>query len=310
MCPLQKSHKFFTTVKDDCAMKSITLKVIDFICMRISGNYDVVDLTWFNLYDKSINNLQGDFVLAVDVADPPYFLKEKLEWMRNLNRPVYYVGPIIKNFPFPIIPFFGWLRFRFQELTNKIKHEDFFVSFNRKPHWHRQVYFDNLKKYPDLLAEGYCSFFEIQPKHELAKLDLDKNINKLQSLAQQIDEKQLYSSFEIVCETSATNNHIFLTEKFLKCVSSETPLLFLGDLKTLTTLKTYYGFNDFGPDDTYDLEPDYNKRVENVLTIAKNFFSHPLQKTYDNAKRNAEHLFRNFDQIHDSYVEKALLCMK
>ena len=42
MCPLQKSHKFFTTVKDDCAMKSITEQVVDFICMRISGNYDVV----------------------------------------------------------------------------------------------------------------------------------------------------------------------------------------------------------------------------------------------------------------------------
>ena len=93
-------------------------------------------------------------------------------------------------------------------------------------------------------------------------------------------------------------------------MSSETPLLFLGDYKTLTTLKTYYGFNDFGPDDTYDLEPDYNKRVENVLTIAKNFFSHPLQKTFDNAKRNAEHLFSKFDKIHDNYVEKALLCMK
>ena len=110
-------------------MKSITLKVIDFICMRISGNYDVVDLTWFNLYDKSINNLQGDFVLAVDVADPPYFLEEKLNWMHNLDRPVYYVGPIIKNFPFPIIPFFGWLRFRFQDLSTKIKHEDFFCIF-------------------------------------------------------------------------------------------------------------------------------------------------------------------------------------
>ena len=275
-----------------------------------NGNYDVVDLTWFNLYDKSINNLQGDFVLAVDVADPPYFLEEKLNWMHNLDRPVYYVGPIIKNFPFPIIPFFGWLRFRFQDLSTKIKHEDFFVSFNRKPHKHRQIYFDTFKNYTDLSAKGYCSFFEIQPKHELASLTLDNNIYKLQSLAQQIDEKQLYSSFEIVCETSATNDHIFLTEKFLKCVSSETPLLFLGDYKTLTTLKTYYGFNDFGPDDTYDLEPDYNKRVENVLTIAKNFFSHPLQKTFDNAKRNAEHLFFKFDKIHDNYVEKALLCMK
>lgn len=305
-CPQQKSSKFFTTVRDDCAMKSITEKVVDFISMRVSGNYDVVDLTWFNQYGNVINNLQGDFVLAVDVADPPYFLAEKLTWMRSLNKPVYYVGPIIKDFPFPIIPFFGWLRFRFQNITNKIKHENFFVSFNRKPHEHRQIYFDIFKKYPDLISKGYCSFFEIQPKHELASLTLDKDINKLQSLAQEIDEKQLYSSFEIVCETSATNNHVFLTEKFLKCVASETPLLFLGDHNTLTMLKKYYGFTQFGPDDSYDSEPDYSARVENVLTIAKNFYNYPLRQVYDNAKRNAEHLHEHFDAIHDKCVYKAL----
>lgn len=291
-------------------MKSITEKVIDFICTRVSGNYDIVDLTWFNLHDDSINFLQGDFVFAVDVADPPYFLEEKLAWLRSLNKPVYYVGPIIKNFPFPIIPFFGWLRFRHQELTTKIKHDNFFVSFNRKPHPHRQEYFNRLKRHPDLVDKGYCSFFEIQPKHELASLELDNDIFKLQSLAQQIDEKQRYSSFEIVCETSATSNHVFLTEKFLKCICSETPLLFLGDQNTLSTLKTYYGFKDFGPDDSYDLEPVYDIRVENVLSIAKNFFTYPLQKTYDNAKLNAEHLFTRFDKIHDIYVERALSCLK
>ena len=310
LCPLQRLSNILSTVKTDCAMKSITEKVVDFICNRVSGSYDVVDLTWFNQYDDSIQNLQGDFILAVDVADPPYFLEEKSNWMRSLNKPVYYVGPIIKNFPFPIIPFFGWLRFRFQDLTTKIRHEDFFVSFNRKPHHHRQVYFNKLKEHPDLIDKGFCSFFEIQPKHELANLDLDNDIFKLQSLAQKIDEKQLYSSYEIVCETSATDYHVFLTEKFLKCIASETPLLLIGDYKTLSTLKTHYGFYDFGPDDTYDLVPDFNNRVENVLNVATNFFSYPLQNTFDNAKRNAEHLFTRFDKIHDSYVEKALQCIK
>ena len=306
----QKLPKFYTTVRADCAMKLITEKVINFISDRISGNYDIIDLTWFDQYDESIKNLKGDFVLAVDVADPPYFLPEKLAWMKGLSKPVYYVGPIIKNFPYPIIPFFGWLRFRFQNITNKVKHENFFVSFNRKPHKHRQIYFNEISNHPDLISKGYCSFFEIQPKHELAQLTLDNNIFKLQSLAQEIDEKQLYSSFEIVCETSATNYHVFLTEKFNKCISSETPLLLIGDYNTLTTLKTYYGFHDFGPDDSYDREPDYSTRLSKVLSVAKNFFNLPLQKTFDNAKRNAEHLHEKFDDIHDGYVERAILCIK
>ena len=70
--------------------------------MRVSGNYDVVDLTWFNQYGNVINNLQGDFVLAVDVADPPIF---SINLMRSLNKPVYYVVQIIKDFLFPLFPF-------------------------------------------------------------------------------------------------------------------------------------------------------------------------------------------------------------
>ena len=240
------------------------------------------------------------------IADPPYYFDEKVDWIKKVNKPIIYIGPLINNMPCPVIPFFGWLRFRPQTFKSKIQHEDFFVSFNRKPHTHRKTYFDTLKNYPHLLDRGYVSFFEEIPKHEIAKLSLDDDIIKLQSLAQQIDEKQRYSAFEIVCETSATSYHIFLTEKFNKCLASESPLLLLGDCKTLWTLKTYYGFNDFGPDDSYDLVPDYKTRVHKVLEIAHNFFNYPLKKTYDNAKRNAEHLHEKFDAIHDKYVFKHL----
>ena len=248
------------------------------------------------------------------MADPPYYLEKKIDWLSKVRSPVFYVGPIIKNLPCPTIPFFGWLRFRPQHLTEKIKYENFFVSFNRKPHIHRKQFFNALKTYSQLISNGYVSFFEDLPKSEISSLSLDLDIVKLQSLAQQIDEKQLYSSFEIVCETSATNSHIFLTEKFNKCVASETPLLLLGDYKTLFTLKNYYGFTDFGPDDSYDLEPSYDVRMSKVLNIATNFYNYPLKKVYDNAKRNADHLQNNFDIIHDNHVfksfSKAIKCLR
>ena len=101
---------------------------------------------------------------------------------------------------------------------------------------------------------------------------------------------------------------------FRSCVASETPLLLLGDYKTLFTLKNYYGFTDFGPDDSYDLEPSYDVRMSKVLNIATNFYNYPLKKVYDNAKRNADHLQNNFDIIHDNHVfksfSKAIKCLR
>lgn len=287
-------------------MKLITQKVVNFINNYTPNNTKFIDLTWFNQYDENYYIYDDSLIFAIDVADPPYYFDEKYEWIMKHHGRVIYVGPVIEKMPCPTIPFFGWLRFRPQEIKSKIKYEDFFVSFNRKPHLHRQQYFDELKNHSNLLSKGYVSFFEDLSKHEIAKMSLDKDIVKLQSLAQQIDDKQLYSGFEIVCETSATNYHVFLTEKFNKCVASETPLLLLGDYKTLYCLKTYYGFTDFGPDDSYDDESNYHVRLSKVLNIANDFFKYPLRKVFDNAKRNAEHLHNRFDEIHDRYVIKSL----
>jgi hypothetical protein len=288
-------------------MKLITTKVINFISELLPLNTTYVDLTWFNQYNNHIDTSNSSFIVAVDVADPPYFFEEKVNWIKSVNKPIIYVGPLVKNLPCPVVPFFGWLRFRPQIFKSKQNYDGFFVSFNRKAHSHRKYYFNTLKNFPNIMNNGYISFFEDIPKHEIAPLSLDNDIVKLQSLAQIIDEKQLYSAFEIVCETSASTSHIFLTEKFNKCIASETPLLFLGDYKTLTILKSYYGFTDFGPDDSYDEEPNYAVRVAKVLSIASNFYSYPVKKAYDNAKRNAEHLHENFDAIHDKYVFKHLL---
>ena len=76
------------------------------------------------------------------------------------------------------------------------------------------MYFDTIKTFPDILEKGYVSFFQDMKKHEISSVDEYNDITKLQSLAQKIDDKQRYSAFEIVCETSATDYHIFLTEKF------------------------------------------------------------------------------------------------
>ena len=307
---MRYNAKYLSNVKADCELKLLTQNVANFITSCVKGNYNIVALTWFDKFNFSNHTFDGDFIIALDVADPPYFLWDKVKWMKSLNKPVYLVGPVIKNFPFPIIPFFAWLRYRQQKYHAKQSKDNYFVSFNRKPHNHRLKYYEAIKKHPQLLDFGYCSFFEIEPKHEIASLELDKDIVKYLKMAMQIDEKQIYSSFEIVCESSATSDWGFLTEKFVKCIATETPLVLIGDYNILSILKNYYGFTDFGPDDSYDSEINFDMRVAKLLNISTNFFSYPLDKVYDNAKRNAEHLFTNFDSIHDQYVYKALSCIR
>ena len=287
-----------------CEMNIITQKTVNYVCSFLDGNYSVIDLTWFNQYDQSILKIDpdSDYVVAVDVADPIYFYEEKITWMRKLGKPVIFIGPPTNQFPF-VIPFFAWLRFRSQNYAPKQSHDNFFVSFNRKPHLHRKFYFEQLQSY-QLANKGLISYHDINPLHEIHSPSLDKDIVRLQNLAQIIDEKQLYSSFEIICETSPSDTHIFLTEKFNKGIASETPIFLAGCRGSLHTLKKYYGFTDFGPDDSYDLLPTYQERTLNMLSIADSFFDYPINSVFDNAKKNAYHLFNHFDTIHDSIVDK------
>ena len=99
-------------------------------------------------------------------------------------------------------------------------------------------------------------------------------------------------------------------KKIVKCISTATPLLLLGNQYALYNLKKYYGFTDFGIDDSYDKVPDYHQRVALLLKQAHSFFDYPLDIVFDNAKKNAHHLNFNFDSIHDdiasSFLEKSL----
>lgn len=296
------SSNYYTNQVNPCEMNLLTQKVVDFVSQRFLGDFSIVDLTWFNQFDESIFHIESDYILAIDVADPPYFLKEKLRWIDKVKKPVIFIGPPTNEFN-NVVPFLAWLRFRTQTHSQKQSIDKFFVSFNRKPHDHRKTFISKLQR-SSFYNKGLISYHDLKPFHKIHSLDLDGDIVLLQKLAQEIDEKQLHSFFEIICETSPSNNHIFLTEKFNKCVASETPLFLAGCFGSLHTLKKYYGFTDFGPDDSYDLLPSYEERITKMLSLANQFFDLPLNSVFDNAKKNAYHLFNHFDTIHDSIVDK------
>ena len=121
-----------------------------------------------------------------------------------------------------------------------------------------------------------------------------------------IDENNYIRHLRLLGETCPADDQVFLTEKIVKCIASETPLLLLGSRYSLKTLKNYYGFTDFGIDDSYDNLETIRLRTDIVLHQASSFFNYPLKTVFDNAKKNAYHLFNNFDNIHDRLVEKYL----
>jgi hypothetical protein len=301
------AQRFLTNQINPCVMNNITQKTVDYIDSRIyNKNYTIVDFTWFNQYTKqSLSKIQGDFVVCVDVADPLYFGERKaalINYLESIGLPCIFVGPPNKFIPCPIIPFHSWLRFRHQSFSKKLDRDSFFISFNRTPHDHRKQLFQNIKKSP-IYSRGFTSFFEENINNEISSMSLNDDIVKLQSLAQVVDEKQLYSLFEIVSETAASDDQVFFTEKIVKCIASETPLLLLGCRYALHTLKNYYGFTDFGLDDSYDTLHGYKNRLNSILNQADSFFSQPINSVFDNAKKNAYHLFNDFDSIHDRIVD-------
>jgi len=286
-------------------MNIITQQTVEFVLQRLKQqNVSIVDLTWFNQYSQI--SLEGDLILLFDVADPIYFEHEKIAWIKSLNKPVIFIGHPNTLMPCPVIPFLSWLRFRPQNYKPKEARDTFFVTLNRKPHDHRLLFFNQISQTPSLLTKGYTSFFQNDSKHEIANLELDNDIVRLQNLAQIIDEKQRYSLFEIVCETCPAEDQLFFTEKTTKCLASETPLLLIGSRFSLTTLKNHYGFHTFGLDDSYDVLSSIEKRIESVIKQANLFFDTPLNSVFDNAKRNAYHLFNDFDKIHDELFYRFL----
>ena len=77
-------------------------------------------------------------------------------------------------------------------------------------------------------------------------------------------------------------------------------------MKKHSLFKNYYGFTNFGIDDSYDNLETIRLRTDIVLHQASDsFFNYPLKTVFDNAKKNAYHLFNNLT-IHDRLVEKYL----
>lgn len=139
-----------------------------------------------------------------------------------------------------------------------------YINLNNHPTEHRSQLIDNLCKY-DLLNDGintwnadfneYSYHYSHWTPTNLKFDEFDKN-----NLIKSFTKKLLNSNtlFNLVCETSHSNNNIFYTEKTFKPILMAQPFIILGNVNQNHNL-TKYGFV------TYDKVVDYSFDKNNSL---------------------------------------------
>ena len=291
-------------------MHILTKKCAEYISTFLSCSYTILDFTWFDqsLVNKDFQVLKDiDLIIILEVADPIWFTTEKIEWIKKQTIPIIFIGVPNNFIPTYCVPLISWFRFREQKAFTRNIYEDFYVSINGKTHPHRVLLKEKLNDNNFLKDRGIFSFDSQNPLRASQYLpDPEEDIVTYQYRAQLIDDYQLFSMFEIVCETQAADNQIFLSEKSVKAISTESPLFLAGCKGSLQMLKSIYGFKDFTQDDSYDLESSYDRRLALLVELLDDFYQNPQQRVFDNAKFNMNHLYSNFDQIHDTIFESTL----
>jgi len=121
--------------------------------------------------------------------------------------------------------------------------------------------------------------------------------------------KNIWSKYyiEIVAETDCYNGYYF-TEKTIKCLLSKKPFILLSGMGAIKNLQDM-GFKTFHPyiDETYDLEPDTNKRLELIKKEISRIYSLTTEekiKLFTNISPILINNQTNYIQIVENYNKK------
>jgi CRISPR/Cas system CSM-associated protein Csm2 small subunit len=102
------------------------------------------------------------------------------------------------------------------------------------------------------------------------------------------------ANFEIISE--AVTDHIFYaTEKTYKSIVAKLPFMAISTAGYLGYLRSL-GFETFGSiiDESYDQEPDLEKRITMIATEAKRIIDDGSQKFYDATRDICQHNYNNW----------------
>lgn len=109
--------------------------------------------------------------------------------------------------------------------------------------------------------------------------------------------------FEIVPET-AYKDILFITEKTIKPITHKLPFLIVSTTGYLEYLRSH-GFKTFDGiiDESYDLEPNLEKRVQMVVEQVSAIINNGSEKFYNDTKHITEHNYNILSQITGAHTD-------
>jgi len=174
-----------------------------------------------------------------------------------------------------------------------------FLYLNKQSRTHRKTLFDALQK-ESLLDRSLISFLDtpynikLNPSYELPWVDAS-NYPQYGS-DQDIYEPQFNDcAFNLVSETNDNNHDVFITEKLWKPVIAQQIFVVHGNFGYLKKLREM-GFCTFDSvfDESYDQEPDPDKRIDKIVSLCRYLRTVDKSKIYRETQSIRQHNYNKF----------------
>ena len=193
-----------------------------------------------------------------------------------------------------------------------------FLYLNKQSRTHRKKLFDALRK-KSLLDNSLISFLDppynikLDQAYELPWLDTSNYPRHNSSNYPRRDssnyprygsDQDIYEApyndcaFNIVSETNDNNNDVFITEKLWKPIIAQQIFVVHGNYGYLKKLREM-GFRTFDSvfDESYDEEPDPDRRIEKIVSLCQNLRTMDKSKIYLETESIRKH---NRDRFYDT----------
>jgi hypothetical protein len=193
-------------------------------------------------------------------------------------------------------------KYKFNHINKKFD----FLYLNKQSRQHRKKLFDLMQK-QNLLENSLFSFLDkpyflrLNSNYELpwTTIDIHKKDRYYYEYDQDIYEPQFNdSAFNLVSETNDNNHDVFITEKLWKPIIAQQIFVVHGNFGYLKKLREM-GFRTFDSvfDESYDQEPDPNKRIDKIVSLCQHLRTVDKSKIYRETESIRQH---NLNRFYDS----------
>jgi len=171
-----------------------------------------------------------------------------------------------------------------------------FLYLNKYMRTHRHKLFDCVEPLLDKsLYTNWSKGIKLPTKYELPWAQ----DYPLRGMDQDIYEKPYNETkYSLVSETNDTNNEVFMTEKIWKPIIAQQIFVVHGNYLYLQKLREM-GFKTFSNyfDETYDLERDKQKRIDNIANTCRDLLEKNWQDIYLQTQALRKHNLETFFNI-------------